>query len=63
MASKSTYTNLKERSSAYKRIMDEVGRCMKQGGYVDFYHFVESTQNVNGHIIRTNYANVTLNWP
>jgi hypothetical protein len=43
--------------------MAKMGQCLEQGGYVDFSHFTESTQDLNGHVVRTDYANVVLNWP
>lgn len=63
MANKDAYTRIKEGSKLYKKVMDNMGICIKKGGYVYFRHFMEFTQNKDGHTVRTDYADVVLYWP
>jgi hypothetical protein len=63
MANKDAYTKLKVGTKAFNQAMTKMGQCMKKGGYVDLHHFMEFTQDKNGHAVRTDYANLVLNWP
>jgi len=56
------YKGVVSGSKSYKRIVELIGKCIKEGGYVDFDHHMVMNRDINGHIVRKDLCDITFHW-
>jgi hypothetical protein len=59
---KTVYKNVLVGTKAYKRVMNQIGKCISGGGVVDMEHTQTITLDAFGAINNVNVIDVTLEW-